>query len=211
MSIIQKYKKWIILLVSLLAITILYYCFFNIQASSELVTTNVEGAYVETSESYETNKVEEKTSENSEATTTIVIDVKGAVQQPGVYEISANARVHEIIEKAGGLSDQADEASVNLASSLEDGMVVYIPLIGENKENPFQSTNENKESSKKININLATSEELQTLSGIGPSKAEAIISYREENGKFKTIEGLLEVSGIGEKSLEKLKEEVTVN
>ncbi|UGB29590.1 helix-hairpin-helix domain-containing protein [Metabacillus sp. B2-18] len=210
MSIIRKYKKWIILLVSLLVITILYYSFFNIQASSELVTANVEGAYIETSESYETSKVEEKISENSEAAT-IVIDVKGAVQQPGVYEISANARVHEIIEKAGGLSDHADEAAVNLASSLEDGMVVYIPLIGENKENPFQITNENKESSKKININIATSEELQTLSGIGPSKAEAIISYREENGKFKTIEGLLEVSGIGEKSLEKLKEEVTVN
>ncbi|MCM3161855.1 helix-hairpin-helix domain-containing protein [Metabacillus litoralis] len=210
MSIVQKYKKWIILLVSLLAVTILYYYFFNIQASSELVTTNVEGAYMETSVPDETTKGEQKTSENSEAST-IVIDVKGAVQTPGVYEISANARVHEIIEKAGGLSDQADEAAVNLASSLEDGMVVYIPQIGENKENPFQTTNEDKDSPKKININLATSEELQTLSGIGPAKAEAIISYREENGHFKSIEGLLEVSGIGEKSLEKLKEEVTVN
>ncbi|MCM3413036.1 helix-hairpin-helix domain-containing protein [Metabacillus litoralis] len=210
MSIVQKYKKWIILLVSLLAVTILYYYFFNIQASSELVTTNVEGAYMETSVPDETTKGEQKTSENSEAST-IVIDVKGAVQTPGVYEISANARVHEIIEKAGGLSDQADEAAVNLASSLEDGMVVYIPQIGENKENPFQTTNEDKDSPKKININLATSEELQTLSGIGPAKAEAIISYREENGQFKSIEGLLEVSGIGEKSLEKLKEEVTVN
>ncbi|MFV2049001.1 helix-hairpin-helix domain-containing protein [Metabacillus sp. YM-086] len=210
MSIVQKYKKWIILLVSLLAVTILYYYFFNIQASSELVTTNVEGAYMETSVMDETTKGEQKTSENSEAST-IVIDVKGAVQTPGVYEISANARVHEIIEKAGGLSDQADEAAVNLASSLEDGMVVYIPQIGEIKENPFQTTNEEKDSPKKININLATSEELQTLSGIGPAKAEAIISYREENGQFKSIEGLLEVSGIGEKSLEKLKEEVTVN
>lgn len=210
MSIVQKYKKWIILLVSLLAVTILYYYFFNIQASSELVTTNVEGAYMETSVPDETTKGEQKTSENSEAST-IVIDVKGAVQTPGVYEISANARVHEIIEKAGGLSDQADEAAVNLASSLEDGMVVYIPQIGEIKENPFQTTNEEKDSPKKININLATSEELQTLSGIGPAKAEAIISYREENGQFKSIEGLLEVSGIGEKSLEKLKEEVTVN
>lgn len=210
MSIVQKYKKWIILLVSLLTVTILYYYFFNIQASSELVTTNVKGAYMETSAAEEITKGEQKTSENSEAST-IVIDVKGAVQTPGVYEISANARVHEIIEKAGGLSDQADEAAVNLASSLEDGMVVYIPKIGENKENPFQSTNEDKDSPKKININLATSEELQTLSGIGPAKAEAIISYREENGQFKSIEGLLEVSGIGEKSLEKLKEEVTVN
>ena len=209
MSNVQKYKKWIILLVSLLTVTILYYYFFNIQASSELVTTNVEGAYMETNENYGTTKVEQ-TSEKIEAST-IIIDVKGAVQKPGVYEISANARVHEIIEKAGGLSDQADEAAVNLASSLEDGMVVYIPLIGENKENPFQSTNEDKDSPKKININLATSEELQTLSGIGPSKADAIISYREENGQFKSIEGLLEVSGIGEKSLEKLKEEVTVN
>lgn len=209
MNIVQKYKKWIILLVSLLTVTILYYYFFNIQASSEHVTTNVEGAYMETNEDYGTTKVQQ-TSEKLEAST-IIIDVKGAVQKPGVYEISANARVHEIIEKAGGLSDQADEAAVNLASSLEDGMVVYIPLIGENKENPFQSTNENKDSPKKININLATSEELQTLSGIGPSKADAIISYREENGQFKSIEGLLEVSGIGEKSLEKLKEEVTVN
>ncbi|UHA62417.1 helix-hairpin-helix domain-containing protein [Metabacillus litoralis] len=165
---------------------------------------------METSVMDETTKGEQKTSENSEAST-IVIDVKGAVQTPGVYEISANARVHEIIEKAGGLSDQADEAAVNLASSLEDGMVVYIPQIGEIKENPFQTTNEEKDSPKKININLATSEELQTLSGIGPAKAEAIISYREENGQFKSIEGLLEVSGIGEKSLEKLKEEVTVN
>ncbi len=151
---------------------------------------------------------------SSERNTTLVIDVKGAVQKPGVYEMENGSRVHDVIDEAGGLVNEADELAVNLAAPLEDGMVIYIPKKGEVKENPYVLPTEQKSNqegtNEKININLATLEELQTLPGIGPSKASSIIAYREENGPFAKIEDLLEVSGIGEKTLDKIKEEIVV-
>jgi competence protein ComEA len=91
-------------------------------------------------------------------------------------------------------------------------MVLYIPKKGEVSENPLTATTptEQEGNQEKVNINIATSEELQTLTGIGPSKADAIITYREENGHFKSPEGLMEVSGIGDKSFEKIKDEITI-
>ncbi|WP_174879223.1 helix-hairpin-helix domain-containing protein [Metabacillus niabensis] len=158
--------------------------------------------------------LEDEEEVSGERTTTLVIDVKGAVQTPGVYEMESGSRVHDVIDEAGGLVKEADELAVNLAAPLEDGMVIYIPRKGEIKENPYVLPTEQKTTqegtNEKININLATLEELQTLPGIGPSKASSIIAYREENGPFSKIEDLLEVSGIGEKSLDKIKEEIVV-
>ncbi|MED4453418.1 helix-hairpin-helix domain-containing protein [Metabacillus fastidiosus] len=151
--------------------------------------------------------------ENSaiEMSSEIVIDVKGAVIKPGVYVMESGDRIHHVIEKAGGLTADANQLSINLAALLEDGMVVYVPKQGE-EENIAASLPiiTSSSGSTKINVNKATSEELQTLSGIGPSKAEAIISYRNESGPFKTEEDLLKVSGIGQKTFEKLKENITV-
>ncbi|MGR0119728.1 helix-hairpin-helix domain-containing protein [Bacillus halotolerans] len=142
----------------------------------------------------------------------IVIDIKGAVKHPGVYEMNTGDRVSQAIEKAGGIGEKADETQVNLAELLQDGTVVYIPSEGE--EAAQQAAGGAVQSSKGketlVNINTATLEDLQNISGVGPSKAEAIIAYREENGRFQTIEDITKVSGIGEKSFEKIKSSITV-
>lgn len=151
---------------------------------------------------------EEQKAENREVSTTIVIDVKGAVKKPGVYTMNEGDRVVDAIEKAGGLLSEADENQLNLASLLKDEMVIYVPKKGEEvTQTNVQSQNDDG----KVRINSATSEELQKLQGIGPAKAEAIITYREENGPFKTVEDLLEVSGIGEKTLENIKDDIVVD
>jgi competence protein ComEA len=141
----------------------------------------------------------------------IVVDVKGAVKAPGVYEGKTGDRVLHVIDQAGGLLEEADETKVNFALKLVDEMVIYIPVIGEESE--MMLTGEMTEAGKeegKVNLNSASEAELQTLPGIGPSKAAAIMEYRTENGSFKSVEELMEISGIGEKTFEKLKESITV-
>lgn len=148
-----------------------------------------------------------------ESKETIVIDIKGAVQRPGVYEMRTGDRVSQAIEKAGGTSEQADELQVNLAELLQDGTVVYIPKKGEEKaaqQGAGVAVKSGGGEGALVNINTATIEELQDISGVGPSKAEAIVAYREENGRFQTIEDIMKVSGIGEKSFEKIKSSITV-
>lgn len=149
----------------------------------------------------------------------IVVDIKGAVGQPGVYQGEENMRVMDIVSLAGGLLDTADDKSVNLAQRISDQMVIYIPVVGEDVEmssdegESFQLSNGQGEDaeSEKVNINTADAVQLQTLNGIGDKKAELIIAYRMENGSFQTIEDIMEVSGIGEKTFEGFKAAITVN
>lgn len=138
----------------------------------------------------------------------IVIDVKGAVKIPGVYEMDLGDRVIDAIEKAGGLSENAEEKALNLASLLQDEMVIYVPILGEDGSQFFSSSGSETTDNGKVSINSATVEELQKLSGIGPAKAEAIVKYREEIGVFQSFDDLLQVSGIGEKSLEQMKDQI---
>lgn len=156
------------------------------------------------------------------------VDIKGAVKKPGVYKVTSNMIVNDLIQLAGGLSKNAYTNNINLASKLSDGMVVY---VYSNKEVTTTTTttmnirndvyydntitNTNKTSttdtttSSKININTASKDELMTLSGVGESKAIAIIEYRSKN-KFNTIEDIMNVSGIGESAFAKIKEFITV-
>ncbi|MFW2109582.1 helix-hairpin-helix domain-containing protein [Bacillus spizizenii] len=148
-----------------------------------------------------------------ESNETIVIDIKGAVKHPGVYEMRTGDRLSQAIEKAGGTSEQADEMQVNLAELLQDGTVVYIPKRGEETavhQGVGGAIQSDGGKGTLVNINTATLEELQGISGVGPSTAEAIIAYREENGRFQTTEDITKVSGIGEKSFEKIKSSITV-
>lgn len=146
----------------------------------------------------------------------ILIDVSGAVNQPAVVELKEGSRVFEAIELAGGLSKDADTRSTNLAQVLTDGEKLYIPTKKELEETGssyLQTKNTSVEASGSaglININTANSETLQQLTGVGPSTAEKIIRYRTENGNFKTIEDIKNVSGIGEKTFEKFKNKITV-
>ncbi|GGB28888.1 competence protein ComEA [Lentibacillus populi] len=153
----------------------------------------------------ENKKSQTKETENQ----LVMVDIKGEVLRPGVYEISGDARVNEVIELAGGFSKEADQTMVNLAQKVQDEMVIAIPKLGEAPSNTTAASGQ-ADGNGKVNLNYATQEEMETLNGIGPSKAQAIIQYREENGFFQTVEDLLNVSGIGEKTVENLRDDIQV-
>lgn len=152
----------------------------------------------------------------------IYVHIEGAVYFPGIKEIPKGTRLFEAIEISGGTTSDADISKVNLASVLKDEQKIYIPFIvteeiqtlDSNYENPnidYGAINyDNQNNYDYININYATAEELQKLDGIGASIAKAIISYREENGYFSSIEEIKEVSGIGEAKFEKIKERISI-
>ncbi|UOR12251.1 helix-hairpin-helix domain-containing protein [Halobacillus amylolyticus] len=146
-------------------------------------------------------KDNEKTS-----TQKMVVDVKGEVVKPGIYELNAGLRVNDAIDLAGGMTEQADQTSVNLAQKIQDEMVILVTSLTTGSE----AQTEQSGITGKVRINQATLEEMQALPGIGPSKAEAIIKHREENGLFKKAEDLLEVTGIGEKTLENMIDTIQV-
>lgn len=142
---------------------------------------------------------------------TIMADIKGAVVNPGVYVVEESDRVIDLVEKAGGLTKEADTAAVNFAMKVSDEMVVVIPKIGEEPSvlSPgLGSAGLNSDS--RVNLNTASASELETLPGIGPSKSAAIIEHRETKGPFQTIDDLKLISGIGEKTFEKLQEAISV-
>ncbi|WP_284140460.1 MULTISPECIES: helix-hairpin-helix domain-containing protein [unclassified Virgibacillus] len=140
---------------------------------------------------------------------TVLIDVKGHVQKPGVYELTSSARVKDVIDLAGGFTDKADQTSINLAQKVNDEMVIIVPELGSPDDSDNGATTGSK-AGNKLAINRATKEEIEQLNGIGPKKAEAIIQYREEHGQFRKLEDLLEVSGIGEKTLESIKDAIQI-
>ncbi|MDN4495310.1 helix-hairpin-helix domain-containing protein [Ureibacillus aquaedulcis] len=147
----------------------------------------------------------------------IMVDVKGAVKSPGVYEVTTADRVIDAIERAGGYTAEAQSMAVNHAQKLQDEMVIYIPVTGEEigqnlingqvTSSPATSTESLDD---KVDLNSADEAALTTLPGIGPSKAQAIIAYREESGPYQTIDDLKNVSGIGDKTFDKLKEMIMV-
>ena len=184
------------------------------------------------------NKDDENTSK------TVFVDIKGAVNAPGVYELEEGKRIIDVINLAGGLSDNANTINLNLSKKLTDEMYVVVYTkneIAEYKKNNgntneiicasnecvcpdtnndaciSQGGSKNSTSNNasdgidgKVSINTAGLDELMKLSGIGESKANAIISYRQENGSFKTIEEIKNVSGIGDAVFEKIKDDITI-
>ena len=191
------------------------------------------------------DETEEKTVENKK----INIDIKGAVKNPGVYEVEEDTIINEVITLAGGFNSNAYKNGINLSKKVSDEMVIYVYTKTEIKEQEANkienitistetcstpdysicecveekesiietkpnvsdsSNNEIEEETKTVNINTALKEELTTLSGIGESKAEAIISYRKENGSFTNIRDIMNVSGIGEALFAKIKDYITI-
>ncbi|MBR6459435.1 MAG: helix-hairpin-helix domain-containing protein [Actinomycetaceae bacterium] len=142
----------------------------------------------------------------------IVVYISGAVAAPGVYTLPAGSRVNNGVEAAGGLSQDAQSALVNLASTLSDGEHIHIPAQGEDVLTPNTAGGAQVPdgSSGKININTASAAQLEELPGIGPALSQTIISWREDNGRFASPEDLLEVSGIGQAKYAKLKDLVSV-
>lgn len=144
---------------------------------------------------------------------TIKVYVTGEVKNQGVIELEQGSRIVDAIEKAGGQTEEANLKNVNLAYELEDGQKIYIPNKSEENTNEITDdgiTGIDSKENDTININKADEKELQELNGIGESLASSIIKYREENGKFKNIEDLKNVPGIGESKFSNIKEKIKV-
>ncbi|MBN1231309.1 MAG: helix-hairpin-helix domain-containing protein [Anaerolineales bacterium] len=144
----------------------------------------------------------------------LVIDIQGAVNAPGVYTLDQGSRVFEAIEQAGGYSAEAAQGKLNLASVVRDGMLIYVPaendpdsLIKELNSDLYEN---NEVQNSVININVASVEELMNLPGIGESKAQAIVDYRNVNGLFGSIEEIQNVPGVGPSIYNNLKDYITI-
>ena len=183
---------------------------------------------IEENEKENINKSNEIESSNSNIEK-IVVEIKGEVKNPNVYVLENGSRIYELIEKAGGPTEEADLSNINRALYLSDGQCIVVRNMNDEKEEETGSLEENlsgnsietvknslgekgesSEENSIININTASKETLMTLNGIGESKAQAIIDYREEIGGFKSIDDITNISGIGEKTLEKIKDKISI-
>lgn len=214
------YKKYLVyvFIFIMLVIIIIEYIYLNNKISKLNNKSNIVENVIVEQETKEENVIKE-----------IYVDIKGSVKKPGVYKLNENSRVIDVINMSGGLTKDANTRYINLSKILNDGDVIVIYSENEIKEakKENQVTKEvpcvceeivsnacveetTKETNNKININTASKEELMTLNGIGESKANAIITYREENGLFNTIEDVMNVSGISQIIYDKIKENITV-
>ena len=206
---LMEYKKILSIIGGVLAVIVIIFVGRGMMASPTKEKVMVTNAV-------NTTRVEE--------TTTMIpqncyVDIKGEVLRPGVYEFSCESRIQEVIKKAGGFTEEADETKINLAQIITDQMQIIVPNVHSKQEGGVTEGNSEKgntsnttpSNSKQgtVNINTATLEELQTIKGIGKKKAEAILQYRKEHGAFRTKEDLLQVKGIGKKALEAIESQVT--
>jgi len=206
---LMEYKKILSIIGGVLAVIVIILVGRVMMASSTKEKVMVTNAV-------NTTRVEETTTMMPQ---NCYVDIKGEVLRPGVYEFSCESRIQEVIKKAGGFTEEADETKINLAQKITDQMQMIVPNVNSKQEGGVTEGNSEKGNSSnmilsnakqgKVNINTATLEELQTIKGIGKKKAEAILQYRKEHGPFRTKEDLLEVKGIGKKALEAIESQVT--
>ncbi len=140
----------------------------------------------------------------------IAVDLIGAVAQPGVYYLHIGARVVDAVTAAGGLAPDADRERINLAQPLVDGQQIRVPRVGDDAPVLAAAAGDTSSATRLIDVNTAGSAELQTLPGIGPVTAQAIIDHRAQIGRFTRIEELEDVKGIGPSTIERLRDLVTV-
>lgn len=154
--------------------------------------------------SIESSRTSEPDKPGPDAGNTVVAYICGAVNRPGVYVLDEPSRIVDLIEAAGGATEEADLSRINLAQKLADGQQVVVPGTDETQENVISSENG------KVNLNFADKEELMTLPGIGEAKAEAILAYRQEIGWFESTEEIMNISGIKEKMYAKIADRIEV-
>lgn len=203
------FKQYKFLLVAVGLVVIVIFLFIGKSQREKLgIQTSDFSAYLEESG----QKEDEDEDQKNIADMKIIVDLKGEIANPGIYVANDGERVQDLITKAGGFSKNADKLKVNLAQKVKDEMVIYVPKIGEeiNVSLFDEDVSITNNSEGKVNINSANKDQLQTIPGIGPSKADAIIEYREQKGEFKKIEEIKNVTGIGEKTYEKLKDSISI-
>ncbi len=217
---INKKQKIIVIFIILIVFTI-----YNVYKKSLEKNSNSFNELIELNNTKENeiadNNKDNENQEKEEQEEKIKVHVSGQVKNEGVYELDNGCRVIDAINKAGGLTEEADTTQINLAYIIEDASKIYVPKIGEEQNEKTeeqtkqysetkQETTQNKTTKSKININTASKDELDTLPGIGEVTAQKIIEYREERGKFSKIEDIKEVSGIGDNKFEKIKDLIDV-
>ena len=208
----KKQKIIVIAIAGIVVIGIMYFIYNKNQVKEDI---NIENEIL-------VNNV--STNENNTNDDMVIIHITGSVKNPGIVKLKEESRIEDAIEAAGGLTENADITKVNLAYVVEDGTKIKIPSASEEdigdediidsksgdniiiEENTISSNN----STQTININKATEKEFETLPGIGPSLASKIIEYRNQNGKFGSIEDIKNVNGIGDSKYEKIKDLITV-
>lgn len=216
-NVLEKIKQYkLVLVIALIGVVIAGFMMLQREQKQE---NNIQQLMEQTS--YSSSSTTEKSEQRSESDQgdknegMVTVDVKGAVKKPGVYQLKSSSRVHDALLKAGGMTDEADLKSINQAQKLVDEAVVYVAKVGENVVDVTTNTSASSATSQAksglVNLNTATEADFQTISGIGQKRAQDIIAYREANGKFKSVDDLKNVTGIGAKTLEKLKEYVTVD
>lgn len=145
----------------------------------------------------------------------LFVDVKGAVNKPGVYELKRGSRIAEAVNQAGGFRPDADSNQVNLAKQVNDQQMIYVPMKGEQvpQEGSSASAAAGQQAgsdSKVVNLNTATKEQLTTVTGIGDKKADLILAYRQQHGQFSRVEDLKNITGFGDKTIAKIKDQLSV-
>lgn len=197
--ILKKYKG-IGVIVIIVAISIFAIFSYVNGGKDSLNKNNTESIFVESEEVVNiSNNVNE-----------IVVEIKGEVVNPNIYWMREDSIIQDLIDKAGGLTSNAEISGINRAELLSNHSSIIIPNKNSNESSSIDIKENVQNKDGKININTANESELDSLPGIGKSKAEAIIKYREDNGKFKSIEDIKNVSGIGESAFEKIKEKITI-
>ena len=210
-AIIEKIKEYKIIVICT-GLGLLIGGFFLLKPAPQTLVkeTNLQAEVADVSKDSSTEKeVKEEPVEQD----LITVDVKGAVKSPGIYDLPVGSRVNDVVQKAGGLTEQADSKSLNLAQKVSDEALVYVPSKGEEVagQQAGSGTASSTSKEKKVNLNKASLEELKQVKGLGGKRAQDIIDHRESNGKFKSVDELKKVSGIGAKTIEKLKDYVTVD
>lgn len=219
-SLTNKQKK-IVISVGIIIALIVMLIIYQKAGNKNNIDYDEEILISENSTKYNSTKV--KNTEDTEELEEIAVHIAGAVNSPGVVKLKDGGRIEDAIKLAGGLKENADISNVNLAFVLEDGLKIIIPskedeqnedqkIIDEEAGDNIVARDESTATNKTtlININQANTEELQTLSGVGPSLANRIIEYRKTNGKFSNIEELKNVSGIGENKFDTIKDCICV-
>ena len=214
-AIIEKIKEYkIIVICACLGLALGGFFLLKPSTQKPVTETNLQAEVTAVSKDSSSEKeVKKEEKEESPEQDLITVDVKGAVKSPGIYDLPVGSRVHDAVQKAGGLTEQADSKSLNLAQKVSDETLVYVPSKGEEaaSQQAASGTTPSSSKEKKVNLNKASLEELKQVKGLGGKRAQDIIDHREENGKFKSVDELKKVSGIGAKTIEKLKDYVTVD
>ena len=214
-AIIEKIKEYkIIVICAVLGLALGGFFLLKPTSQTSVKETNLQAEIAAVSKDSSSEKeVNKEEKEESPEQDLITVDVKGAVKSPGIYDLPVGSRVHDAVQKAGGLTDEADSKSLNLAQKVSDEALVYVPTKGEEaaSQQVASGTTASTSKDKKVNLNKASLEELKQVKGLGGKRAQDIIDHREANGKFKSVDELKKVSGIGAKTIEKLKDYVTVD